>query len=335
MDTTINKPMHYYAIIVLMLMWLSPLVYAQTTLDKISFSALPGDRVQVKLDFSSPVSEPLSFSIDNPARIALDFPQTKLNLDKKSTSIGIGMAHSITAVEAGGRTRVVLNLVRTAAYTMRTEGSSLYVTVEAGGGADAAITRRSTVAAPSATMKQSTSEITNIDFRRGETGEGRVLVSLSDPSTVIDIREEGGRIIVDFINSSLPENLDRRLDVVDFATPIKTIDTTSAGNNVHMVITPTGDFEHLAYQSNDLLTIEVRSLSKAEQEAIKRKKFGFTGERLSLNFQNIEVRAVLQLIADFTGLNMVASDTVTGTLTLRLKNVPWDQALDIILKAKG
>ncbi|HKK15550.1 MAG TPA: type IV pilus secretin PilQ family protein, partial [Gammaproteobacteria bacterium] len=180
------------------------------------------------------------------------------------------------------------------------------------------------------------SEIENIDFRRGSRGEGRIIVTLSDPSASVDLGKEGGNVVVDFPDSSLPEQLNRRLDVIDFATPVKEIDTSPAGKGARMVITTTSDeYDHLAYQADNQLTIEFKPLSKSEKEAMEKEKFGYTGERLSLNFQDIEVRAVLQLIADFTGLNMVASDSVGGSVTLRLKNVPWDQALDIILKSKG
>ncbi|MCK5363651.1 MAG: type IV pilus secretin PilQ family protein, partial [Gammaproteobacteria bacterium] len=177
--------------------------------------------------------------------------------------------------------------------------------------------------------------IESIDFRRGEGGEGRVMVTLSDPAIVVNTFEQGDDIIVEFIGVELPESLSRRLDVIDFATPVRIVDTKQAGDNVRMIVEAGGAFDHLAYQSEDLFTLDVKELSEVEREQAKKDKFTYTGERLSLNFQNIEVRAVLQLIADFTGLNMVASDTVSGSLTLRLKNVPWDQALDIILKTKG
>ncbi|MDH3972390.1 MAG: type IV pilus secretin PilQ family protein, partial [Gammaproteobacteria bacterium] len=177
--------------------------------------------------------------------------------------------------------------------------------------------------------------INNIDFRRGEDGQGRVIVSLSDPSVPVDMQQQGGKVLVDFYRTQLPEELERRLDVLDFATPVKTIDTYTRGDNVHMVITPMGEYEYIAYQTDNQFTIEVRELTREEVEEAKKDEFGFSGERLSLNFQDIEVRSVLQLIADFTGLNVVVSDTVRGSLTLRLKNVPWDQALDIILKTKG
>jgi len=306
------------------------------TLDNISYSSLPGDRVQLVLELSEPVGEkPLSFTIDNPARIVLDFPGTSLNVAEKNQSIGIGVAHSVSAVEAAGRTRVVLNLVRSVAYDMEVQGNKVNITLAA---AAVASTDAGQVSAAQVTGggTPSDSRIENIDFRRGESGEGKIVVTLSDPSIGVNMGQEAGQIVIDFLNTNLPEELNRRLDVIDFATPVKEVDTSPHGNGARMVIsTTTQDYDHLAYQSDNLLTIEVKPLSKEEKEAIQKKKGGYTGERLSLNFQDIEVRAVLQLIADFTGLNMVASDSVAGNVTLRLKNVPWDQALDIILKSKG
>jgi len=305
---------------------------AQSSLEGISYSALPGDRVQIKIDLDSPQSsEPLNFTIDNPARIALDFPNTTLNTSQKNVTVGIGVAHSVSAVEAAGRTRVVLNLVESVPYDISTEGNSVLVTL--GAKATASAPGSSFAAGPST---RSTSSVDNIDFRRGDQGEGRIIVTLSDPSIGVDIGQEGGKILIDFLDTNLPDQLDRKLDVVDFATPVKEIDTTPYGNGARMTITTVSDdYDHLVYQSDNLLTIDVKPLTKAEQEQLKKQKFGYTGERLSLNFQNIQVRAVLQLIADFTGFNMVASDSVSGNVTLRLKNVPWDQALDIILKARG
>ncbi len=309
-------------------------VYAQSgvTLNDISYASLPGDRVQVELKLSGRVDEPLSFAIDNPARVALDLPGVKLNLPRKTSDINVGMARSVTAVEAAGRTRVVLNLVKLVPYSLKVAGNSVLLTLEDAGTAAGPALSTATRMAGRAAERGS---IENIDFRRGAEGEGRLIVSLSDPSMVVDTQEEGGRIIVEFLNAEVPEQLQRRLDVVDFATPVQTVETVQRGNNVRMTILPKGLYEHLAYQSDDIFALDVKPVSEAEQEQVRKDKFGYTGERLSLNFQNIEVRAVLQLIADFTGLNLVASDTVTGTLTLRLKNVPWDQALDIILKTKG
>jgi len=328
------------AVLLTVLQILAPVQAEDRTLESIDFSALPGDRIEINLQLSGDAGSPLSFAIDNPARIALDFPATSLALPSKNVPVGVGMAQSISAVEAGGRTRVVVNLVRMVPYQISTDGNMVKVTLESSGGSAATAAASSMPNAPASTsagaVKRGTENaITGIDFRRGERGEGRVMVTLSNPSAVVDMREEGGQILVDFLNSTLPDELARRLDVLDFATPIKTVDTLPQGNGVRMKITPIGDYEHLAYQSDNLMTIEVKPLSKAQQEEMKKKKFGYTGERLSLNFQDIEVRAVLQLIADFTGLNLVASDTVSGNVTLRLKNVPWDQAMDIILRSKG
>lgn len=322
------------AALALLLLAVSHAVPAQSgvTLDDISYASLPGDRVQVELKLSGRVDEPLSFAIDNPARVALDLPGVKLNLPRKTSDINVGMARSVTAVEAAGRTRVVLNLVKMVPYSLKVAGNSVLLTLEdAGTAAGPALTTATRMAGRAAER----GAIENIDFRRGAEGEGRIIVSLSDPSIVVDTQEEGGRIIVEFLNVELPEQLQRRLDVIDFATPVQTVETVQRGNNVRMTILPKGLYEHLAYQSDDIFALDVKAVSEADEEQARKDKFGYTGERLSLNFQNIEVRAVLQLIADFTGLNLVASDTVTGSLTLRLKNVPWDQALDIILKTKG
>ncbi len=304
-----------------------------TTLDAMSYSALPGDRVQVKLTLSEPPQAPASFAVDNPARVALDFPGVALNVAQKSQSIGVGMARSLTAVEAGGRTRVVLNLVKLVPYDVKVEGNQVYLTLEGAGGEAAVPAAR--LAARARATAAGPKSVENVDFRRGASGEGRVLVTLSDASVVVDSREEGGRIVIDFLNASAPERLQRKLDVVDFATPVTLVETVGQKDRVRMTITPKGPYEYLTYQSDNLFTAEVRPITKEEEESTRKQKGAYTGERLSLNFQNIEVRAVLQLLADFTGLNLVASDTVTGALTLRLKNVPWDQALDIILKSKG
>ncbi len=301
------------------------------TLDDISYSVLPGERVQLQIELSEPMQgEPLSFTIDNPARIALDFPNTTLGAVTKNQSIDVGVAHSVSVVEAAGRTRVVLNLVRSVPYEIDVQGST--VTVTLGGDVSGGIT---SVAGSRGAYGGTSSTIEGIDFRRGDDGEGRVIITLSDPSISVDMNQVGGKIVLDFIGAELPSELDRKLDVVDFATPVKEIDTKGNKNGTRMQIsTTTQEYDHLAYQSGNTFILEVRPLDKREQEA-RKEQIGFTGERLSLNFQDIEVRAVLQLIADFTGLNMVASDTVGGNVTLRLKNVPWDQALDIILKAKG
>jgi len=313
---------------------LTPLSVTAASLDSINYSSLPGNRIQIKLSVTGGTAAPISFTTDNPARIALTFADTSSNLKKKSQKIGIGVAQSITAVEAGGRTRVVLNLARLVPYNIEKRDGAIYVMLDTGGSSGSTITAAATPAAVA--IDTGTHAVNSVDFRRGEKGEARIVVKLSDPKTIVDIREEGGKIVADFLNTNLPEDLERRLDVLDFATPVKTIDTFKRGANTRMIIEPNIlDFEHLAFQTDGALTIDVRQVPKEKQAELRKKKFGYVGEKLSLNFQNIEVRSVLQLIADFTGLNLVTSDTVQGNLTLRLKNVPWDQALDIILKTKG
>ncbi len=300
------------------------------TLQAVDFTSLPGNKAQITLTMSQPAVKPLSFTIDNPARIALDFPNTSSGLNTRTSNIGIGMADSMTVVEAKGRTRVVINLIDMVPYEAHADGNTVVLTIQSAG--------RELSEAEAIAERVSGgggSQLSNIDFRRGESGEGRVIVSLSDPSIPVDMRQESGKVVVDFYRASLPQELQRRLDVLDFATPVKTIDTFTKGENVHMIITPMGEYDYIAYQADDQFTIEVRQLTKKEVEESKKDELGFSGEKLSLNFQDIEVRSVLQLIADFTGINVVVSDTVRGSLTLRLKNVPWDQALDIILKTKG
>ena len=306
------------------------------SLDDVSFVSLPGDRSQIKLILSEPpTTEPLDFNIANPARIAIDFPGTTLNLENKFQNIGIGMVNSFNAVESAGRTRVVINLTRSVPYNLVVEENSVVLTIESDVGSTASNDGGGAIVADGGFSPEvDRGSLESIDFRRGEGGEGRIIVNLSDSSIPVDMGFEGGKVTVNFIGAQLPEHLDRKLDVIDFATPVKEIDTTSRGDNTVMKITTVSqDYDHLAYQSDDRYTIEFKPLTREEIEESKKDKF--TGERLSLNFQNIEVRAVLQLLADFTGFNLVASDTVGGSITLRLKNVPWDQALDIILRNQG
>ena len=308
--------------------------YAAATLDEISYATLPGNQVQLKLSMSGDVKEPISFTTDNPARIALTFADTVSQVKKKSTNISVGVARSVSTVEAGGRTRVVVNLVKLIPYSLTRKGDDFYVTLNTGGNSRSTTTAAETPAAVAIETGQHS--INNVDFRRGEKGEARVIITMSDPKTIVDLKEEGGKIVANFLNTTLPEKLQQRLDVLDFATPVRTIDSYQRGDNVKIIIDPAVlEFEHLAYQADNVMTIDVRQISKEKQAELKKKKFGYVGEKLSLNFQNIDVRAVLQLIADFTGLNLVTSDTVQGNITLRLKNVPWDQAMDIILKTKG
>ncbi len=311
----------------------------ENALEAIDVSSLPGNRVQIKFSMSGPAAEPLSFTIDNPARIAMDFAATNNNLAKRTTQVGVGVARSISAVEARGRTRVVLNLLRLVPYETRVEGNNVYVILDSTGSAmslsPGPIDKDRTEF--SSREISASHSIKSIDFRRGEDGEGRIIVVLSDVGVSVNIQEQGGKLALDFIDSSIAKALEQRLDVVDFATPVTMIDTFRQGGNVRIVISAKEAFDHMAYQSGDLLTVEIKKAIEPTLEDLRRQgdEGGFVGERLSLNFQDIEVRAVLQLIADFTEMNLVTSDTVTGSVTLRLQNVPWDQALDIILKTKG
>ncbi|MEW8049407.1 MAG: type IV pilus secretin PilQ [Candidatus Thiodiazotropha sp.] len=334
--------MRFNAAILLLVLWCAPLIaYAETSLKSIEFSALPGDRVQISLGLSAPVNDPVSFTTENPARISLDFAGVSNDLGYKTKVIGVGPAHSITALQAGNRTRVVINLTSLVGFKTEVQGSDVFVTLDV---SNKGIGSSTVTKAPSSVMssgggvseiRTDSYAISNVDFRRGEAGEGRVMVTLTNPSTPVDVREEGGKIVVEAFKTEIASSLVQSLDVMDFATPITKIETKPVGENVRIEISPTGEYDYLAYQANEVFTVEVRSLTRQEKEALQKERLIFTGERLSLNFQDIEVRAVLQLLADFTGLNLVTSDTVGGRITLRLKNVPWDQALDIILKSKG
>ncbi|RMG52986.1 MAG: type IV pilus secretin family protein, partial [Gammaproteobacteria bacterium] len=320
-----------------LLLWASQSLAAGNALEEITYAKLPGDQVQLVLRFREPPKEPLAFTIADPARIALDFPDTRLAVKKRKTPIGVGVTRSVTAVEGRGRTRVVINQSELSDYQTRVKGNQVIVHI---GPPQTAATASSpapeAIDARLAQEKQTApaqNRIESIDFRRGTRGEARIILKLSNPRIPVDVRQQARDIVVEALNTGIDEKLQRRMDVTDFATPVESIDTFQVGNDVRIVVRPTGDYEQLAYQADDIFTIEVKPLTKAEVE--RRKKKEFTGERLSLNFQDIEVRSVLQLIADFTNLNVVVSDSVSGNLTLRLKNVPWDQALDIILKTKG
>ncbi len=342
-----------FAILVLLAFFTYPMgVLAETALKAIDFSALPGDRVQLTLSMSDAVTEPSGFVTDNPARISLDFASVKSELGYKTKLIGVGPVHSVTALEAGSRTRLVINLTTPIGYETEVNGDKVLVTLDLSGQAkkpsvaskpqpvvtadrQPASAQGATAPATASTVAPLATDIRNIDFRRGKDGQGRVLVTLGDPTLPVDVREEAGHIVVEFFEASIDSSLLQSLDVMDFATPITKIETRTRGNNVLIDVTPTGEYDYLAYQANETFAVEVRSLTKEEKEDLQRERLIYTGDRLSLNFQDIEVRSVLQLLADFTELNLVTSDTVDGRITLRLKNVPWDQALDIILKSKG
>jgi type IV pilus assembly protein PilQ len=304
----------------------------------LDYSVMTGNAVQLVFTFDEDAVAPRAFTIDEPARIALDFGDTVNSLRQRNMQVGIGNVQSIISASAQGRTRVVLNLTRKSDYTTSLNGNQMTLTL-AGSGQLAAVSNQTDTSVTSAPLTKSSSAIakgvTNIDFKRGPNGEGRIILNLTSTSISTDVWRENNVVYVELIGSQLPDELQRRMDVSDFATPINNIDTIQDGANIKMTISSGGDFEHLAYQTDRIYTIEVAPISKEEEEKKKKTKFGYTGDRLSLNFQDIEVRSVLQLLADFTGLNLVVSDSVVGNLTLRLKNVPWDQAMDIILKTKG
>ena len=309
---------------------------ATNTLQNIEVQALPGDKVELRLVLSGPAPEPLAFTIDQPARIALDLPDTTLGLDSRRQDVGIGALDTVLAAEANGRTRVVLNLDDLVGYETRVAGNIVYVTLETSTSSEAQVTQFT--ATNNDTSKSQGRSIETIDFRRTESGGGRIIVDMSDPNTAVDVSQEAGRVVVNFSATALPEEMIKRLDVLDFATPVSTVDILKVNNDVRLVISAKGDFEQLAYQSDDVFTVEVQPVveNRAAQAAtLYSGNKEYTGETLTLNFQNIEARAVLQLLADISGRNIVVSDTVQGNVTLRLQNVPWDQAMDIVLATKG
>jgi type IV pilus assembly protein PilQ len=303
---------------------------APNTLQSIDVQALPGQQVQLKLHMSGPAPEPLPFTIDKPARIAFDLPNTTLALPQRRIDVRSGGVDTVLAAEANGRTRLVVNVDTLIPYSTKTDGNTILVTLGAATTPDAAARTLARSQAPVAATGDRS--IRTIDFRRGSDGTGRVIVQLSDPRTPVNVRQEGNEVIVDFAGTLMPKNLLRRYDVQDFATPVQTVDAVRIEGSSRLIISAQGEFDQLAYQSDSQYTIEIKPATK---HAVAEEKKEYTGERLTLNFQDIDVRSVLQLLADTSGQNIVVSDSVTGNLTLRLQNVPWDQALDIVLRTKG
>jgi len=303
-----------------------------TSIDEVLYAKLPGDRIQITLRMTGGVPKPAVFSTTNPARLAFDFPNTRVALAKGLVKVDQGSVTSINAVEAQNRTRVVVNLVRPAGYTTTSDGRSFTINVDNPAAGAAGVTTAKTTRFATA-AKPGKHSLKSIDFRRGPHGDGKIIVALSDTGVGIDIREQAGEIIVDFLDTGISSEMQRRLDVTDFGTPVHNIDTFVQGRNVRLVINAKGKYEHLAYQAGELFTVNVKPITDKGERKVD--EFGFSGEKLSLNFQNIDVRAALQVIADFTNLNFVTSDSVKGSLTLRLKDVPWDQALQIIADSKN
>ncbi|QXI23244.1 type IV pilus secretin PilQ [Pseudomonas sp. CFBP13508] len=318
----------------------SPMVMA-ASLKALDVAALPGDRVELKLSFDSPPPQPKGYTTESPARIALDLPGVTSQLANRNLDLGSGNARTATVAEAKDRTRLIVSLTQLAPYSTRVEGNNLFVVVGQGASATAprpaAVAPRAATAAaaPARPAAQRSRAIRGVDFQRGTEGEGNVVIDLSDPTIAPDIQEHDGKIILSFARTQLPEKLRVRLDVKDFATPVQFVNAALTGDRTVISVEPSGTFDYSTFQTDNKLTVSVRPMSIDDLQKRNADRQAYVGDKLSLNFQDIDVRSVLQLIADFTNLNLVASDTVQGGITLRLQNVPWDQALDLVLKTKG
>lgn len=313
------------------------LASAQNSIERVA-ATLQGGVEVVRLDFAQPLSAvPTGFSVQTPARIALDFPGFGNSSGKNAVEMNLGNLRSANIVQAGERTRVVLNLKQAAGYTANIQGKSLLITLEGAANTATPVPVATSQATSQASFAQARARdvqaLRDVDFRRSQDGAGRVVVDLPNNQVGVDIKQQGATLVVEFLKTSLPEGLRRRLDVADFGTPVQLVSTSQQGDRVRMVVEPKGQWEHSAYQSDNQFVLEVRQ-QKLDPSKLTQGQ-GYNGEKLSLNFQNIEVRSLLQVIADFTNFNVITSDTVSGAVTLRLKDVPWDQALDIILQAKG
>ncbi len=307
----------------------------EVNLTNVVFSKLSGDNIQIDLITDGTLPEPGSFSTDTPARIALDFFGLKSQLENPRTLVKAGKVDSVLAVETADRTRMIINLYGTARYSLTPTDTGYSVTVFNTESDDSPVKTPTPFA--TRTEIQSSVEVQNVDFRRSEAGGGKLTVDLSDDSVTVDTRQRDGEIIVDFLGVSVPEELEKRLDVIDFATPVRTVDAFQNSENVRMVIVPQGKYQHLSFQSGNRYTLIVDPIIETEEDKRNEEDadLGFEGERLSINFQKIDVRSALAIIADFTGINFVTSDSVQGEITINLKDVPWDQALDVILRTKG
>lgn len=305
------------------------------TLNDVSHSTLPGNKLEIRLSFDGTPPDAEGYSIERPARIALDLEGASSGLESRHYNLGTGNARSLTVVEARDRTRLIVNMTELTNYETRVDGNDLLL-VLGGEVRQPEVFDTAETGTTDRTVRASReSQVREVDFRRGPDGDGRIVVKMSRASIPVDVQQEGSRILVRFVGAALPEELRRRLDVTDFATPVRFIDARSDGDSTVLSIEASGDWDYLAYQADTEFSVNVKEIAREESAQRRRDAFEYTGEKLSLNFQDIEVRSVLQLIADFTGLNLVASDTVSGRITLRLQNVPWDQALDLILRTKG
>ncbi|MFT7387282.1 MAG: type IV pilus assembly protein PilQ [Candidatus Endobugula sp.] len=315
--------------------------FAAIIINDVSFSELSGSRVEVRARFSAPPAIPKGYSIEKPARIVLDFPGVSSDLAQKKYSLGLGNLRSAVVLTVKERTRMILNLDNMVAYSTEVSGNDLVVVINGSSSGSASLTNNNGTATaagssppPPYTTSNTVNEITSVDFRRDSDGGGKVVLSLSNPKISVDVEKNAKKISMVFSNASVSKALQRRLDVIDFATPVKFIETRSNKGDVNVSVESEGDYEYLAYQTDSTYVVSITP-STIEERKLQKDRFSFVGEKLSLNFQDIEVRKVLEIIADFTELNLVASDTVTGNITLRLENVPWDQALELVLKSKG
>ena len=330
MNDWLGKRMWRRVSLTVSIMLMSLMAHAQSAIEAVSASIQGGVEV-VRIDLTQQIGAiPTGFSIQSPARIALDFPGVSNAMGRSTVEVNQGNLKSVSVVQAGERTRVVLNLKQPAAYKTEIQGKSLLVVLEAVASATSPAATASTFAE---NRSRNSAPLKDLDFRRGTDGSGRIVVTLPNNQVGVDIRQQGQTLVVDFMKSTLPEGMRRRLDVVDFGTPVKAVSTTQVGDRVRMVIEPKGQWEHSAYQSDEQFVVEVKEVREDAKKLTQ--GVGYNGQKLSLNFQNIEVRSLLQVIADFTNFNIVTSDSVSGSVTLRLQDVPWDQALEIILQAKG
>ncbi|MEO5558525.1 MAG: AMIN domain-containing protein, partial [Dokdonella sp.] len=315
---------------------LGSVAQAENVLEDLSYTALPGGKVEVTLKFASPVTAPQVFSTETPPSIALDFADTRNGFAKRHVDVGAGATSGVSAIEAAGRTRVVVDLFRSAGYDTRINGNNLVLSINNGVMGSTTVAAAAAKADPTKMVSSAQSvEVSNIDFRRGKNGEGRVVISFSGPGAAANLKREGGTINLDLLNAKLPPNQAQHLDVLDFATPVQSIDTRARGNGVHVQIVAKQPFEQIAYQTGSEYVVEISQKKDDPKLKGKNAEPEYSGSRVTFNFQDIPARSVLQLIADVSDLNIVVSDSVQGNVTLRLINVPWDQALDIVLQAKG
>jgi type IV pilus assembly protein PilQ len=309
-------------------------VHAENVLEDLTYTAQPGGKVEITLRFAEPVVAPQAFTTESPPRIALDLADTRNGLSQRRIEVGAGATAGISAVEAAGRTRLVVDLFRPASYETRINGKELILTIAANISGSTAAATAAANKNPTKRVVSDSVELTKVDFRRGKNGEGRIVVSFSGPGAAADLKKEGDKVVLDILNVRLPPDQAKRLDVLDFATPVQYIETRSRGTGVRIDISAQGPFEQLAYQTGSEYVVEISP--KREDEKLKKNAEPvFNGSRVTFNFQDIPTRSVLQLIADVSDLNIVVADSVQGNVTLRLINVPWDQALHIVLQAKG